>query len=228
MISALSKVITNPALVNIAQSTNGSVATKTAVNAVGRPGFILMDNNISLETKKFAATKEFLYQATCFLVYLALVVPVFKNGAFKVAKKYIYKGEEGFSKFKNAKEYLSYRKLAEKTMQNRTASLNKDHSIDKFTHDGLRENLLNNKEPEKYNKIKGAIELGNIIGSIVGLSILAPQVSNALIHPVLRFIGLEKANPATESKKTLEKENLKESEKVNTEQEDINDDDDDD
>lgn len=217
MISALSKVITNPALVNIAQSTNGSVATKTAVNSIGRPGFILMDNNISLETKKFAATKEFLYQATCFLVYLALVVPVFKNGAFKVAKKYIYKGEEGFSKFKNAKEYLSYRKLAEKTMQNRTASLNKDHSIDKFIHDGLRENLLNNKEPEKYNKIKGAIELGNIIGSIVGLSILAPQVSNALIHPVLRFIGLEKKDSVKASEK--------EPEKVNIAQKDIDDDD---
>ena len=87
MISAISRVITNPYLVNIAQSSDASVATKTTVNSVGRPGFILIDKNIDLETKKFAATKEFLYQATSLLVYMALIVPIFKNGAFKIAKK---------------------------------------------------------------------------------------------------------------------------------------------
>ena len=122
MISAISKVITNPYLVNIAQSSDASVATKTTVNSVGRPGFILIDRNIDLETKKFAATKEFLYQATSLLVYMALIVPIFKNGAFKIAKKYLYKGEQGFSKFKNAKEYLDYRKFAEKTKNDRIQS----------------------------------------------------------------------------------------------------------
>ncbi len=194
MITAISKVITNPYLVNIAQSSDASVTTKTCVNAVGRPGFILIDNNIDLETKKFAATKEFLYQATSLAVYMALIVPIFKSGAFNVAKKYIYKGEEGFSKFKGAKEYLAYRKLAEKTHNNRIQTLGKDHSINKFKHDGLREDLINEAKPEKYNSIKGAIEVGNIIGSICGLSILAPNVSQALIRPVLKALGMDKAS----------------------------------
>ena len=192
MISAISKVITNPYLVNIAQSSDASVATKTTVNSVGRPGFILIDKNIDLETKKFAATKEFLYQATSLLVYMALIVPIFKNGAFKIAKKYLYKGEQVFSKFRNAKEYLDYRKFAEKTKNDRIQSLGKDHSIDKFKHDNLREALINEVTPEKYNNVKGAIEVGNIVGSIVGLSVLAPNVSQVLIRPVLKVLGLDK------------------------------------
>ena len=202
MISAISKVITNPYLVNIAQSYDASVATKTTVNSVGRPGFILIDKNIDLETKKFAATKEFLYQATSLLVYMALIVPIFKNGAFKIAKKYLYKGEQGFSKFKNAKEYLDYRKFAEKTKNDRIQSLGKDHSVDKFKHDNLREALINEVTPEKYNNIKGAIEVGNIVGSIVGLSVLAPNVSQVLIRPVLKVLGLDKkVTPKAEGQK---------------------------
>lgn len=202
MISAISKVITNPYLVNIAQSSDASVATKTTVNSVGRPGFILIDKNIDLETKKFAATKEFLYQATSLLVYMALIVPIFKNGAFKIAKKYLYKGEQGFSKFKNAKEYLDYRKFAEKTKNDRIQSLGKDHSVDKFKHDNLREALINEVTPEKYNNVKGAIEVGNIIGSIVGLSVLAPNVSQVLIRPVLKVLGLDrKVTPKAEEQK---------------------------
>ena len=202
MISAISRVITNPYLVNIAQSSDASVATKTTVNSVGRPGFILIDKNIDLETKKFAATKEFLYQATSLLVYMALIVPIFKNGAFKIAKKYLYKGEQGFSKFKNAKEYLDYRKFAEKTKNDRIQSLGKDHSVDKFKHDNLREALINEVTPEKYNNVKGAIEVGNIIGSIVGLSVLAPNVSQVLIRPVLKVLGLDrKVTPKAEEQK---------------------------
>ena len=196
MISAISKVITNPTLVNVAQNTNGTVVSKTLVNSVGRPGFIIIDSNIDNETRKYAAAKEFLYQMTCLAVYLALIVPVFKKGAFTFAKKYIYKGEEGFNKFKSAKEYFAYRKYAEKSPQNRKASLSKDHSVFKFEHDGLRDDLLNNKTPELYPHIKGTVELGNLIGSVLGLAIIAPNVSQALIHPMLRMIGMEKEKPS--------------------------------
>ena len=41
------------------------------------------------------------------------------------------------------------------------------------------------------DSVKGAVELSNIIGSVLGLAILAPQVSHAFIHPALRFLGLE-------------------------------------
>jgi len=194
MISAISNIITNPTLVNIAQNTNGTVVSKTVVNAVGRPGFIIIDSNIDNETRKFAASKEFLYQLTCLGIYLGMIVPIFKNGAFKLAKKFVYKGEEGFNKFKSAKEYLAYLNYAEKSSKNRIASLSKDHSLFKFKHDGLREDLFNNKEPEKYPHIKGSIELGSLIGSVLGLAIIAPQISQMLIHPMLRLIGMEKNN----------------------------------
>lgn len=192
MITAISNAITNINLVNIARSTNGSVISKTAVNAMGRPGFILIDSHIDEDTKKYAATKEFLYQASCLAVYLALIVPVFKKGAFKFAKKYIYKGSEGFNKFKSANEFMAYQKYAVKTQNNRIASLSKDHSVYKFDHDNLREDLINNKKPENYPHIKGSIELGSLIGSVLGLAVIAPNVSQALIHPVLKGLGLEK------------------------------------
>ncbi len=192
MISVLSKIITNPTLVNVAQNTNGTVVSKTVVNAAGRPGFILIDSNIDNETRKFAATKEFLYQVCCLAVYLLLIVPVFKKGAFTFAKKYIYKGKEGFSKFKSVGEYFAYRNYAQKSQLNRKASLSKDHSVFKFEHDNLRNDLLDNKKPELYPHIKGSIELGNLIGSVLGLAVIAPNVSQALIHPMLRAIGMEK------------------------------------
>ena len=69
MISAISRVMTNPYLVNIAQSSEASVATKTTVNSVGRPGFILIDKNINEEKKKNNDTKELLYQDTSRLHY---------------------------------------------------------------------------------------------------------------------------------------------------------------
>ena len=86
MIGPLTKALTNPTLTTLSQNTNASVATETVLKSIGRPGFILIDNDIDPDTKKYAAAKEFLYQATCLLVYAALVVPVFKRGAFKFLK----------------------------------------------------------------------------------------------------------------------------------------------
>ena len=41
---------------------------------------------------------------------------------------------------------------------------------------------------ETYNIAKGAIEFGNIIGSVLGLAIFAPYVSHLVVHPVLKAI----------------------------------------
>lgn len=202
MITAISKVITNPTLVNVAQSADATMAAKTTVNAVGRPGFIIMDDNIDPYTKRFAATKEFIYQASCLGIYLALIVPVFKAGAFKLAKNYLYKGVEngkvvyegGFDKFESAKEFLEYRKLVDKSIDSRKKVLSNKKNSNKFKHNSLREDILTKKDLELYPKIKGAIELGSILGSIVGLSILAPQFNNMVINSVLKAIGLQKTS----------------------------------
>jgi len=197
MIGAVSKAISNPTLVNIAQNTDASVICKTTVNSIGRPGFILIDKNISDDTKKFAATKEFLYQATCLLVYMAVIVPIFKKGGFKLAKEKIFKNTEGFEHFKNFKEYTHYRKLADNiNVNNRLQTLDKEIASknckvkDMYNQTLIAE--LHKENPDKFNSVKGAVDLSNLIGSVVGLALVAPQVSQALIHPVLRLVGLEK------------------------------------
>ena len=193
MIGPITSALTNSGLTNLVQSTSSSVATETVLKAIGRPGFILIDNDISPDTKKYAAAKEFLYQATCLVIYMALVVPVFKKGAFKYAKNHLFKNmpDAGFDKFKDLKTYALYRKLSEKTMEDRQHILNVNKLQDRFS-PSIRTELLTKDDPEKFSKIKGSIELGSLIGSVLGLAILAPQVSHAFIHPALRFLGLEK------------------------------------
>lgn len=197
MISSVSKFITNPTLVNLAQNTDASVATKTVVNSIGRPGFILVDKNIDLETKKFAATKEFLYQATSLLLYIAMIVPLFKKGGFKIAKKHIFKNTEGFEHFKDFDEYMHYRKLASNTnINNRLQTLEKEIpkkncKVKDMYNDTLLAELRKEK-PDQFNSVKGAVDFCNIIGSVVGLSLLAPNVSQALIRPVLKLFGMDK------------------------------------
>lgn len=210
MIGTIRNIASNSTLANIAQNTSASVGIETTLKSIGRPGFILIDKDIDGDTKQYAAAKEFLYQATCLAVYLAVVVPIFKNGAFKAAKK-IFKDNPEFNKFHSAKEYLDYHKLAEKIQKNRAASLSKNHSENKFTHDGLREDLLNKEKPDLYPMIKGSIELGNIVGSVLGLAILAPQVSHAFIHPALRFLGLEEKD-----KKAVDMKEKTEEPKIDT------------
>ena len=191
MISAITRSLSSNALTAMATNTNSQMISETTLKAIGRPGAILIDNKISDDTKKYAAAKEFLYQMTCLLVFGFLIVPIFKHGTFKLAKKFIGKKYPEINQFKSASEYWDYHKIATKKMQNRLATLSKDHSENKFTPE-LRQHLKTEEHPETYEWIKGAIETGSFAGSILGLAILAPQLSHATIHPTLRALGLEK------------------------------------
>lgn len=197
MIGAIGNVLTSSQLANIAQNTTQSVSIETTLKSIGRPGFILIDKDIDSDTKQYAAAKEFLYQATCLGIYLALIVPIFRKGGFKLAKNYIYKNQNGFEHFKNDKEYMHYRKLAENpSIKNRLNTLEKeilhDKTLVKDKYDATLQDELKKEKPEMFSDVKGAIELSNIVGSVLGLAILAPQLSHAFIHPALRFLGLEK------------------------------------
>ena len=64
MIGGIQNLISNPTLYNLTQSTVTQVTTETCLKAIGRPSFILLDNQIDSKTKKFSATKELLYQLT--------------------------------------------------------------------------------------------------------------------------------------------------------------------
>lgn len=185
----ITSILSNPALSRISQSTSSSVSIETGLKAVGRPSFILADGKIEPETKRYAAMKEFLYQATCLATYMLLIIPIFKNGTFKVAKKIL--NEDCFQKFKSAKEYLNYKKLAVMPKEIRMKNINEAKKKPKLS-DELLEHLKTNEDAEQYNIIKGTIEAGNILGSVLGLAIFAPQVSHLIVHPVLKAIGMEK------------------------------------
>ena len=209
MIGAVQNFLTSSKFASIAPNTTQSGTIETTLKSIGRPGFILIDNDIDSDTKQYAASKEFLYQATCLGVYLALIVPFFKKGGFKLAKEKLFKNTQGFEHFKNVNEYLHYRKLADNpSITNRQASLEKeliatkDRVIDKY--DATLQAELKKENPEKFAYVKGAVELSNIIGSVLGLAILAPQVSHAFIHPALKFLGLEDKNKKAQNQQKLD------------------------
>lgn len=197
--NVLGRMLVSNSLTNITQNTNSQVVVETTLKAIGRPGFILIDNDIDHDTKRYAATKEFLYQATCLAVYAALIVPLFKNGAFKLAQKMFDTSDIG--KFRSYKQYNHYLKLCETTPKNRNLTLGKEikgtansqgtRTIVSEKYDKMLLDELKKEEPNKFPVLKGAIELGNIVGSVFGLAIFAPQVSHAFIHPAMRFLGLE-------------------------------------
>ena len=83
MVSGITNFLTSSTLSSISQSTTASVSLETGMKALGRPAFILVDNDIDRQTKRYAAMKEFLYQATCLATYMAIVIPIFKNGKAK-------------------------------------------------------------------------------------------------------------------------------------------------
>ena len=191
MIGTITNVLSNPTLASVAQNTAASVSIETSLKAVGRPAFILADKDIKPETKKYAATKEFLYQAICLGVYLALIIPVFKKGAFALAKKTVFKNKPEFAKFKNADEFLNYHAIAEKKLNKRQNYL--DKHLDKFNHHDLRKELIKDA-PEKYPLIKGTIELGSLVGSVLGLAVFAPQISHHAVHPIMNKLGMDKSS----------------------------------
>ncbi len=191
MINGITNFLTSSTLSNIAQSTTASVSIETGMKAVGRPSFILADKKLDNNTKKYAATKEFLYQATCLATYMAIIIPIFKKGAFKLAKNKIMKNEAGFNMFKNANEYLDYKKLASLSKESRMEALSSKKYKDLFTKE-IKEELSTKDKPEQYDMIKGVIEFGNIVGSVLGLAVFAPQVSHMIVHPVMKFLGMEK------------------------------------
>lgn len=190
MVSAITNFLTNPTLSNVAQSTTMSVSMETGMKAVGRPSFILMDKDVDKSTKNYAAMKELLYQITCLGIYMALVIPVFKNGAFKIAKK-CFKDEKAFNYFENAKSYLDYLKLSKMGKVERINTINNKGSKLKLSKQ-IKAYLCRKDNPDKHSIIKGAIELGNIVGCVVGLAIISPQISQLIVHPVLKLLGFKK------------------------------------
>ena len=171
-------ILTNPTIYNITQTTQAQVAIETSLKAVGRPGFILLDNNIDKNTKKYSSMKEFLYQITCLGVSLGFIIPIFKKNSFSIARK-LFKDDEVFKAFKTSDEFNKFHKLSQ------------DEKI-KYL-DGINKNQKTDFKLENINedRAKGMIECTSIAGSMLGLSILSPLISRPFIRPVLKAFGAD-------------------------------------
>lgn len=173
-------ILTNPTLYHITQTTQAQVGIETGLKAIGRPGFILLDNSIDKNTKKYSSMKEFLYQLTCFTASMLVIIPVFKKGSFAIAKKF-YKNEQILQVFKNSDAFGKFYKTTDKS--NRVQKLRELYGEDskKYSDEVLEKHI---------DFAKGIIEFTSIAGSVLGLSIVSPMISRPMIRPVLKAIGL--------------------------------------
>ena len=177
MIGLIQNIITNPTLYNATQNTVVQVTAETCLKAVGRPAFILADKQIDSQTKKYSATKEFLYQLMCLAIYLAAITPLCKKGAYALAKK-IYAKESVFKTFKNPTEFMKFHKLNE--AEKIRALQIKSNGAFPFNR--------NNIDAKSENLAKGVIEIGSLFASVSGFAILAPMLSHFIIKPVMKLM----------------------------------------
>lgn len=160
----------------------GAVVFTTLLKATGRPAFTLMDKKADKESKKFSAANEFLYQLLCLGLTLLMVKPIQKT-FFNATKKLLHK----IPNFKELEKIKTFHDFEE---------IGKD--IDEFTQKakeilGTNKTGLNDETAKKqFYTVKGAVEVGSFIGSIVGLTIIAPWLSHIVLHPIMHAIGMNK------------------------------------
>ena len=183
----ISQILSSPALYNVTQATHAQVSIETGLKAIGRPSFILLDKNIDQETKKYSAMKELLYQLTCMVVSLLVVIPLFKKGSFAAARK-MFKDEKVFKVFEKSDEFNKYFKLSKPEKDAKLLEMG--------------EKLGETIKPDDINEhlAKGVIETSSILGSIMGLSILSPILARAIVRPTLKALGLRKDAPEEDKK----------------------------
>ncbi|MDD3436526.1 MAG: hypothetical protein PHC64_05165 [Candidatus Gastranaerophilales bacterium] len=80
------------------ENTIFAVSVETCLKMVGRPTFIFFDKEAdSPEKRKYASVKEFLYQATCLLLYFT-IVPFAKRLGYNAIRYFLSKNPENTSK----------------------------------------------------------------------------------------------------------------------------------
>ncbi len=193
----IGNILTSPALYEFSKTAQAQVGVATGLKAIGRPGFIILDNKIDPQTKKYSAMKEFLYQATCLAMAL-FVVANFKKHSISIGK-HIFKNEQVFKAFKNYGDFANYIKLSDTEKAEKLAQINKTAKAaaekagkihEEFKIENINEDLA-----------KGMKEVSSIAGSMLGLSIAAPLISRPFIRPVLKALGINNEKPQNKEEK---------------------------
>jgi len=193
MISGIQNIVSNSSFYEATQNAATQMAIKTGLNAVGRPGFILLDNKIDSHTKKFSSTKEFLYQLACLGIYMTLITLVFQKGGFALAKK-LYPDEAVFKAFSPSKfeRFHKIKDEAEKVAKF-DSLIKKSKTGDTFKRSDISE--------ESEHLAHGVFQTSNLIGSVLGLAVIAPLAATKIIHPIMKAIGFDKNSEKSEVKK---------------------------
>ena len=238
MITGIVNTISKSGFQNLIQNTTAQVGIETGLKAVARPMFTFADKHADMETKKYSAAKEFLYQILCLGIYLAIIPPVFKRTGFKVFKPLCQKASNmqnvmkkisqsagteikscAVDMFKSEKGVLALHELGTMELAERLNPNNaKAQKLLKILKSDLVEkhpeskrvliNVMNVKKDGDYFKrfdvAKGGIEMFSIAGSVIGLTVLAPEISHLVLHPIMHAVGLEKPKQQPKEQKTID------------------------
>ncbi len=167
------KLLANPKAAAFAQNTVCAIAVETTLKAAGRPAFIYYDKHANEQSKKYAATKELLYQTFCLGLFLGFIKPV-KNKVYKF-----------MSNWQAGKSSENKRKIdLFNTLQNSI-----DSASSKKEKQALERRLthLLHTNPD-YHYGKGLKELSSIISTVFILALCAPVLSQIILHPVMDMI----------------------------------------
>lgn len=189
------RFVSNPRTAEFVENTIFAVSVETALKMIGRPIFIMNDKEAdSKEKKKFAATKEMLYQGVCFFLYVTFMKPI-KHGIYNLVSKGLSKNPENkvnIDEFNKQSKFIENRheamKEAAKKITDKTKRKEfKNKALDEIL--ALKEKMRTN---ERMHLGKGAKEFSAIIGSILMLTVVAPQISHFIIHPLMKALGFDK------------------------------------
>lgn len=191
------KFVSNPKTAEFVENTIFAVSVETGLKMIGRPTFIMADKEAdSEEKKKFAATKEMLYQGICLTLYL-LCMKKIKHGIYNIISKGLSKDPESKTHIDAYNKEVEEIEALEKKMKDAikgTGLFNfKDKKLKKAPFKEQIEVIHSKMVSNPNFKLpKGAKELSAIIGSILMLTIVAPQISHFIIHPLMKRLGFDK------------------------------------
>ena len=182
-------VVANPKTAEFARNTVCAIAVETSLKAAGRPAFIYYDKHANKQSKKYAATKEFLYQSFCLGLYLSLINK-FKNVAYGIVSKKMTKNNP-----ENKRKLDLYENFQSKI------SAAKDKSAKNKLEAQLSHLLHTNKD---YHFGKGVRELSSIVATVFILALCAPISSQIILHPVMDLIFKDKKHKNNNSDKKVD------------------------
>lgn len=211
----ISSILANKKFATFAKGAGGAVITMTVIKAVGRPAFTLTDKNSTPEKKKYSATNEFLYQLVCLGLALSFI-PLFKTIGFKVAETYIKNNPKAKKILETVEKQLANKEVILDENNKRIRGKFKlfkhisDDVLKKYD-ESKKVLTSDNKTPEELKQASkmvksleptvtaikkgyGGAEFGSLVGSIIGLTIIAPGLGHQILHPIMHALGFNHSN----------------------------------